>query len=119
MVGRVFRLVGRDARKSGIRESEPPSASGSEDVRRTGIEGVSGSSGSGDSTDRSRWRRGGARKPPCKICSNRLDKALFIDGSNEVRPTDPCKGTVGLTSFDPPYGYFEAGRRRCKKEERK
>ena len=38
MVGRVFRLVGRDARKSGIRESEPPSASGSEDVRRTGIE---------------------------------------------------------------------------------
>src|SRR6202158_318451 len=65
----------------------PPSASGSEEVRRSGV--------------RSRYRIVGewalhrqkplamrtCAEPPQKICSNRLDTALFIDGSSVLTPT--------------------------------
>jgi hypothetical protein len=50
--------------------------------------------------------------PPRKIRSNRLDKALFIDGSNNVRPTGVFSLPVGLALLDPPYGYGVAAKSR-------
>ena len=79
MVGRVSLVGGAMPEKK--KSWEPPSASGSEDVRRwREARGQRTGAGGEDQTDRGRWRRGSARKPPDKICSSRLDKTYFIDG---------------------------------------